>query len=142
MNNYLIKDTHLDLLKLKIFLRDHVYKNVHLMDKFIVFMEEYVKAYGLSCNGWYIVESNMITLDFGKTKSVTMKRMIYEKYINEMIKLFLLSEEVQRLIKSINPEQEILDTYDLVLINDQYTPNVVGMLYDATIVHNLITIYL
>lgn len=84
----------------------------------------------------------MITLDFGKTKSVTMKRMIYEKYINEMIKSFLLSEEVQRLIKSINPEQEILDTYDLVLINDQYTPNVVGMLYDATIIHNLITIYL
>lgn len=142
MNNYLIKDTHLDLLKLKIFLRDYVYKNAYLMDKLITFIEEYVKTYGLSCNCWHNVDSNLIILDFGKTKSVTVKRMIYEKYINEMIKSFLLSTEVQNHIKSLNPEQDILNTYDLVLINDQYTPNVVSMLYDTTMVHNLINIYL
>lgn len=142
MNNIPITDTRLNLLDLKIFLRDNVYQNLILMDKLVSLISSTANDLGLVNNCYYNIDSRSIILDFGKSKSVTMKQMMYETYINQIFKVFLTSTDVVEYIQSLKSYTTIADAYNLILLDDQYTPNIVRLLYDTTIIHNYITIYL
>lgn len=142
MNNIYISDARLNLLDLRVFLRDNIYTNPELIEILLNSIMDCTKSIGLPCNCWYNKDNNSIIIDFGKSKSITLKKIVYDNYINTVLMTFLQNNKVVTYFNSLLHKSNIIDTYNLILLNDQFTPNVVRMLYDITMVHNIITICL